>query len=206
VDDFNPYAAPEIGISQARLSTEADEGRGVWQDGKILVMAKVARLPSRCVKCNEPATYRLRRTLSWHSPWLFLMFIFPGWLIYLIVALIVRKTAKIELPLCDEHRTQRSKGILIAWIVSLSGIALCFAMAFGNDDRLGFLVLAGLIMLIFGLIFGLIRSQVVSTQKIDDTHVWLKKVSPLYLAELPKLPYSDDWEMEAKPKVQWDEL
>jgi hypothetical protein len=70
VDKFNPYSAPEVGVSQARLATEADEGRGVWQDGKILVMAKVARLPSRCVKCNEPATYRLKRSLSWHSQWL----------------------------------------------------------------------------------------------------------------------------------------
>ncbi len=130
----------------------------------------------------------------------------PGPLIYIIVALIVRKTAKIDVPLCDEHRARRSKGILIAWIIALSGIALCFAPAFGNDERLALLVLAGVIMLLFGLIFGIIRSRVVAPQKIDDTHVWLKKVSPIYLAELPNLPYPDDWEMEAKPKGRIEEL
>ncbi len=70
MDEFNPYSAPEVGITQSRLATEADEGRGVWQDGDILVMAKVARLPSRCVKCNEPATNRLKRSLSF-GPWLY---------------------------------------------------------------------------------------------------------------------------------------
>jgi hypothetical protein len=205
VDEFNPYSAPEVGITQSRLATEADEGRGVWQDGDILIMAKVARLPSRCVKCNEPATYRLKRSLSWHSQWVILLVLVSP-LIYIIVALIIRKTAKIEVPLCDEHRARRSKGILIAWIVALSGIALCFAPAFGNDERLWFLVLLGVIMLISGMIFGSLRSQVVATQKIDDTHVWLRKVSPFYLAGLPKLPYSDDWEMEAKPKGRIEEL
>ena len=64
MDDFNPYAAPEAGVAPSQLATDADEGRGVWRDGKILVMAKVARLPSRCVKCNAPATFRLKRTIS----------------------------------------------------------------------------------------------------------------------------------------------
>ena len=194
MDDFNPYAAPEAGVWPAHLETEAEEGRGVWQDGKTLVMAKPARLPSRCVKCNAPATYRLNRPLSWHSPLLYLMVIFPGLIFYVIVALIVRKTAKVAVPLCDEHRARRSRGILTAWIVALAGIGFCFAPAFGNDERLVFVVLAGIVMILFGLIFGMLRSQVVTPQKIDKTHVWLNKVCPEYLAELPPLPYEEEGE------------
>jgi hypothetical protein len=213
VDDFNPYAAPEVGVSRSPLANVADEGRGVWRDGNILVMAKVARLPSRCVKCNEPTTNRLKRSLAWHPGWVYLLILVSP-LIFIIVALIIRKTAKIEIPLCDEHRANRSRNILIAWLTALSGIALCFTPAFLNAQALsngplpGILIFLGVILLFFGLIFGAIISQFVVPQKIDDTHVWLKKVSPLYLAELPLLPGSEGWEMEGKPKpkLQLDEL
>jgi hypothetical protein len=134
------------------------------------------------------------------------MIFFPGLLIYVIVALIVRKTAKIEVPLCDEHRARRSNGILIAWVLSLAGIALCFAPAFSSESWVGLCILVGIIMLLTGLIYGSLRSQVVAPQKIDDTHVWLRHVSPLYLAELPRLPYADDQEMEPKAKYRLDEV
>ena len=35
-------------------------------------------------------------------------------LIYLIVAMVLRKTATIEVGLCDEHRAKRRRSILIA--------------------------------------------------------------------------------------------
>jgi hypothetical protein len=208
VDDFNPYAAPEIGVTQSPFATEADEGRGVWQDGKILVMAKVARLPSRCVKCNEPATFRLRRKLAWMSPWFYVLLIFllGGLLLYALLGLVFQKTAVLEIPLCEKHRAKRSRGILIGWIVGLMGFALCFSPAFSSNGVVGLLVLLGIFMILFGLIFGSITSQVVTPQKIDDTHVWLKKVSPLYLAELPILPGSGGWERTQKSKLQLDEL
>jgi hypothetical protein len=190
VDDFNPYAAPEVGLSQSQFASPAEEGRGVWQDGKILVMAKVARLPYRCVRCNEPATNLLKRTLSWHTPWIYVLLAVSP-LIYIIVALIIRKTAKIEVPLCDEHRAKRSRGLLIALGISLTGIALCFTPAFLGQDWVGLLVLTGVVTILGGLIFGLIASQTVVPQKIDETHVWLKKISPVYLAELPSLPDFD---------------
>ena len=204
VGDFNPYAAPEAGVSPGHLAAEADEGRGVWRDEKTLVMAKVARLPSRCVKCNAPATSRLGRSLSWHTPWLYLMIFFPGLIFYVIAALIVRKTAKIEVPLCDEHRAARSKKILIGWVAALSGIALWFTPAFVPGDAAGIAVLVGVGLFLFSLFWAL-GLQVVTPQKIDKTHVWLNKVCPEYLAELPPLPFSGE-EETAKGKATIDEV
>jgi hypothetical protein len=203
VDDFNPYAAPKAAVSANALASESEEGRGVWRDGNTLVMAKVARLLTRCVKCNAPATYLLKRSFSWHNQALYLMILFPGLIFYVIVALIVRKTAKIDIPLCEAHRARRSKDILIAWIVSLSGIALCFAPAF--NENLVILVLVGIVMLLSGLIYGSLRSQVVTPQKIDKTHAWLNKVGPSYLATLPPLPtYDDDDDEKPKGKLLYD--
>ncbi len=199
MDDFNPYAAPEAALSSESIGIESDEGRGVWRDGKTLVMAKPARLPSRCIKCNEPATYRLPRSLSWHSPFLYFLLILMllGLILFLITALIVRETAKIQVPLCEEHRRKRSNAILTAWIISLSGIALFFAPAF--DEQLVPLVFVGIAMLLFGLIYGSFQSQVVTPKKIDKTHVWLNNVGPLYLASLPPLPVGDDAEKDEEP-------
>ncbi len=186
MDDFNPYAAPMAPISGIPMPTNTDEVRGVWQDGEILVMAKVAELPNRCVKCNAPASTVLKRSLYWHHPALYFLIIFPGLLIYVIVALIVRKSAKIFVPLCEEHRARRSRNIMIAWLMALGGIALFFSPMI--DQNLAILVLVGFIMLLSGLIFGSLTSQLVTPQKIDDTHVWLKKVCPAYLSRLPLLP------------------
>jgi hypothetical protein len=206
VSEYNPYAAPEVGITGSRLAGDADEGRGVWRDGKTLVMVKIARLPSRCVKCNEPATNRLKRTLYWYNPLLFLL-ILASPLIFIIVALIVRKSVKVEVPLCERHRALRKNGMLAGVGIFLVGIILCFSPAMGKDDIYVYGLISGIVLFFVGLIVMAVASQVVTASKIDDTHAWLKKVSPLYLATLPPLPGSEEWEMEAKPKsYHYDEL
>ncbi|MGB0580908.1 MAG: hypothetical protein ACPGVU_14495 [Limisphaerales bacterium] len=62
------------------------------RDGKVLVMGRKAELPQRCIKCNgEPAPHSLKRELSHHSPVLFLLLFVGGPLLYLLVALLVRR-------------------------------------------------------------------------------------------------------------------
>jgi hypothetical protein len=200
VENFNPYAAPEAGVSSQHVASVKDEGRGVWQDGKTLVMVKIARLPSRCVKCNEPTDYRLRRSLSWIHPALYILLISP--LIFIIVALIVRKTAKIEVPLCDEHREKRNRIILIGWIIALAGLAVCFTPAFLGEDY-AMAILLGIVMILAGLIVGN-NSQVVVPKKINDSHVWLSKVCPAYLDQLPWLPDPDEVMRKMKPPSDFD--
>ncbi len=95
---------------------------GVWRDKSILVMSRDAQLPNRCVKCNEPATgSRLKRKLSWHHPAYFLL-ILVVFLVYIIVAMIARKVATVEVGLCERHRAARSRNILITWSLVLLAI------------------------------------------------------------------------------------
>src|SRR3712207_3999182 len=59
-----------------------------WREGPVLIVPTLVSLPDACVKCSAPAGgWRLRKTLAWHNPLLALMIIFPGLLIYAIVAL-----------------------------------------------------------------------------------------------------------------------
>ena len=96
-DDFNPYAAaltdPDLDGLGFSSDPKTPVGVGGWRDGDLLVISEGAKLPDRCVKCNQPAEgYLLQRKLNWHEPtWYLLVIISP--LLYIIVALIIRKKA-----------------------------------------------------------------------------------------------------------------
>ena len=174
--EFNPYEAPKSEV--APRPAHADGDWGVWRAGPLLVMLKDAELPDRCVKCNAPAEgRRLRRNLSWHPPAWYLLLLF-NILIYVIVALIIRKTARIEVGLCADHRSRRRRAIAVGWISSLAGLGLIIA---GAGAENGWLALFGVAALLFGLIFGIVGAQPVVPARIDDHYVWLKKVHPDYL-------------------------
>lgn len=159
-------------------------GAGIWRDGKTLVMTKDAVLPDRCVKCNAFTQGRLKRKLSWHHPAYFILLL-VAWLIYLIVSMVVRKRATVELGLCDEHRAKRRNYIWVTLLLALGGFA-GFFLAIAAED--GTPALIGLLMLITALIFGLIATRVTYPQKIDDRFVWLRGVNDEYLNQFPPWP------------------
>jgi hypothetical protein len=187
--DLNPYAAPLTDLNVPRDPSEI----GVWRDGAFLVMSKGAELPDRCLRCNEPAEgWRLKRKLGWHPPLYYALIIF-NILIYAIVAMIVRKTAVVRVPLCARHRGRRRKMIAWGWALGLLGPLAMIAGPLGSSNlgpglndgiSVASVVLGGL-MLLVGLILAIVASQVASPEKIDKTHVWLQKVSPELLDSLP---------------------
>ena len=154
----------------------------MWREDSKLVMSKDALLPDRCVKCNVPTVGRLKRKLSWHHPAIYLI-ILVALLIYLIVAMVLRKSATVEIGLCDEHRAKRRRNIMITWVLSILGV-LGFVLTIATNDGtyLGF----GALALFAALIFGLIAVRVVTPAKIDDRFVWLRGVNKEYLDELPQ--------------------
>ena len=154
----------------------------VWRQGPTLVMHRDAELPDRCVKCNTPANgVKLRRNLYWHHPGLYLL-ILLNLLIYLIVALIVRKRAKISLGLCEKHRSNRVWAISSAWILVLLGVGLLVG---GIVNVNGWLILTGVILLLGGAIYGAVRGRIVTPRRIDKERVWLNGVCAEYLDSLP---------------------
>jgi hypothetical protein len=184
VDELNPYAPPRAEV------TLEPTGTGVWRDGTLLLMTRTAQLPARCLKCNAPADGgTLRRKLSWHHPLIYALIVISP-IIYIIVALIVRQTATVALPICAQHRHKRNRAIAVAWLICLGGLVLFF-LGLADRDYAGQFALAALVLLVTGLIYGLVASQVAVPSKIDASSVWLKKVSPDYLAELPEWARAD---------------
>jgi hypothetical protein len=175
--DSNPYRAPQSDFSGG---SRAGGGERVWRDGDVLVMDRDAQLPSRCIKCNRPASTRLLRKLSWHSPWLFLL-IFAGILVYAIVAVIVRKRADVHIGLCTEHQQRRRRLSWIAW--GLFGASI---VSFIGSDvaNTGAWVGVGFLLLLAAGVVCALAVRAVQPVRIDDRHVRLKGAGREFLSSL----------------------
>ncbi|MFB2938444.1 hypothetical protein ACE1B6_24620 [Aerosakkonemataceae cyanobacterium BLCC-F154] len=158
----------------------------VWRSGNLLVMRKDAQLPDRCIKTNRPANgKRFRANLYWHHPAVYLL-VLINLLVYVVVALIVRKNAIVYVGVTEEVLQKRNRTILGAWIVGIIGVFLLFAPGFTQLETLSNqLQILGFILILGGLFWGIMGANIVSPAKIDDDYIWLRGVCREYLASLP---------------------
>lgn len=184
----NPYAPPltEPIVYDAQIVTDP----GLWRRGNVLVMRKGSQLPARCVKSNQPTSRWLKRRLYWHHPAIYLTILLHI-LIYVILALILRKTATIYVGLSDEWFAKRHRAMFIGWFLVLAGVGLFIAsLATGNrSDAFPWLLVASPLVFVGGAIYGLLAARMVAAERISDEYVWLKGVHPSFLADLPEWPY-----------------
>jgi hypothetical protein len=158
---------------------------GVWRKGETLVMHKNAALPDRCIKCNAPTHgSSLKRKLSWHHPaWVLL--IFGGLLVYLIAIQFIRKRATVHIGLCKAHLKKYHTSIAVRSIVFSLGF-LCIIMGISLGSA--YYALAGVALIIAGMVYSLVAVPAVQVTRMDDYYIWLKRINREYLAELPQLP------------------
>ena len=154
----------------------------IWRNNSVLVMTKEALLPHRCIKCNAPADEQLKRKLTWHHPALYLLAL-ASVLIYVVVAVVVRKTATVKVGLCEDHSSARRRNLAITWALGLSSIAGSVAALIFQD---GTFALVAIVLLIATAIYGIVTLRIVIPTKIDDYFVWLKGVNASYLQEFPE--------------------
>lgn len=102
------------------------------------------------------------------------------------MALIVRKTAKINIPLTEDWYHRRRRRMYFAWSIFLSAMAL-FPMAaiYGDQpDWAPLVVIAAIVLMLGAAIYGLVACRLVAPKKMTDTYIWLKGVHPDYLDRL----------------------
>ncbi len=174
----NPYAPPVA--SPHGLATPDGAGE-IFRDGEILVAKDGALFPDRCVRCNEVADgFRFFKTFYWHLPaWYALVLL--SLLIYLVVALVVRKKATFQLALCPRHRSRRQWGFAIGFGLPI----VAFMLMMATQENLAFW--AFLLALLVGVVVGIIGTRVLTCKKIDDGYAYLKGAHPQFLASLPAL-------------------
>ena len=160
-----------------------DEGP-CWRDfNQAVAYRGAARLPCRCVRCNAVSTRRLKKTLYWHEPWIYLT-ILAGLLIYIIVAAVSRQSCVVEYTLCDKHRQHRTIGILSGVIGLVGGFVL---FLWGLVENVPAAALIGLLFFVVGPIAGAILARSVSAKRIDRFFVWMKAGQP-FIESLPVPP------------------
>jgi hypothetical protein len=162
---------------------------GVFRQGKRVVLSRAASLPPRCVKSNEPAEQWLTRNLSWHPPLVFLTILLSP-LIYIIAAIMTRKTATVRVPLTAARFRRRRRFILIAWLLFLGGIAAMIGGGVMSDDRASsvppILIIGGLVAILVAPFMGLAVANPVAPTKMDEKYIWLRGVHPAIVGELPE--------------------
>lgn len=171
----NPYAPP-------KASLDPPSAESIWRDGKTLVLRAGAELPPRCVKCNAPAAGRLKqRTVYWHQPWVYVL-VLLNVLIYLVVALILRKRAKVAPGLCARHRRHRWLGFAAGWGGTL--LSLVTLVAGLSADSGPLLAVSGALLLV-ALVTGILLTRIVYPERIDREFVRLKGCGSAFLETLP---------------------
>lgn len=159
-----------------------------WQDGKKLVTRDEAALPARCCKCNAPASDQpLKRKLYWHPPgyyWLILVGVIAriGILLYIIVAIFVRKRATVHVYLCPTHYRRRKLLLIVGWTAFAVGF---IGVMIGAVTKTLWLTLFCPLLLVVSLVARIMGGRVLTASRIKDGVVWIKGAGKDFLASLP---------------------
>src|SRR5438477_7402723 len=77
---------------------------------------KADRLPDACMVCGEPSKEYVRKNFSWFPPWVYAT-ILLGVLPAFIVASVLTKRMRIDVPLCREHLGHFRKRVTLFWVL-----------------------------------------------------------------------------------------
>lgn len=180
MSEINPYAPPLAPI-EPRVEVDATTS-GLWRDGTMVVVERDAAFPARCVKCNAPVqlSQMRERNFHWHTPALYLL-VLLNLLIYVIVALAVRKRVRYRVGLCERHLRLRRIFIALAWSWLPAVVLLYFV---SQDINLSVLVFLGAMAL---TCIGIAESRVMVARGIDDRTVRFSSCGKAFLDSLPPL-------------------
>ncbi|MET7424449.1 hypothetical protein [Dactylosporangium sp. NPDC005555] len=117
------------------------------------VAAGVGHLPPVCPRHGDPAVEQRAIKLVSKPPAWAAIFILGGGILYLIVALAVRKTVKAPAwPWCATCGAQRKKLLAIGLPVLAAGLLLLVGAVAMNSDASAVLALLGIVVLLVGTI------------------------------------------------------
>ena len=145
-------------------------------------------LPNLCVKCAQPATVMKNKTYAWVPQWVAFLFVL-GALPYLIVAMIIRKSIKLQVGMCAEHqKTQRTRKIIGIVLLLLVVPFIAVMVQFGDNGAIAgvFLGLAMFLTGLFYLVFGM--NCYLRPLFIDKSYAKFRGPCDEFLRQLPMKP------------------
>ena len=176
----------QCGATVPGMGGSASQLPGVRAVGAELVIEQPgAPLPPHCVKCGAPTERPpLAQTYAWHSPLVY--FLLPSLLLYLIVALIVRKQIQLAVPLCEEHAKKRKTALTVGGLMMAASIPVGIAvgqLGRGGSMALPALIVGALLFFVGGIIVA-VGGRVLVPTRIDNQTATFTGASPEFLRQL----------------------
>lgn len=112
------------------------------------------------------------------------MILFPGLLIYAIVALIVRKQMELNIPLCDTHHADRRRYNLLAMLMLIGFIPVGAILGVYISEPLGWIT--GIGMFFAGVVFYSMGQLGIRPSKIDELGGVFRGAGTEFLNLLPQ--------------------
>jgi hypothetical protein len=180
------------------LDPRTPPAREAYRRGFLVMALDGARLPPRCVCCNEGVDGDLlERRLAWHDPaWYLLLCAAP--LIYLIVRPFVVKRGMVQMAICRTHREQMAMHKMIRCALGLGSALLVMVSMLVLIVTGSGLAYMAVFTLAYGAflaaVFYRVLTQQVRPYRIGEGVVELQGVSRAYLDMMPDMSPSREGE------------
>jgi len=139
-------------------------------------------LPARCIKCNAEVQEPLKkRRFYWHHPAWFVL-VLANVIIYVVVAMIVRRQADVTYGLCAVHRKQRRRGAFLGVGGTLLSLVLIFVGLANDYAALTMIAVLGFVV---SIVVGVVKGRTLLPVRIDKAEAHFKGCCEVFLASLP---------------------
>jgi hypothetical protein len=106
-------------------------------------------------------------------------------LIYVIVAVIVRKSMKVSVPLCAQHAQRRSTAVTLAWVLPLIGLVDVFVLPRFHVDG-GLVALITIVLIFTGIIIWAVVGLPIRPKRIDQYRGEFSGFCETFLQQFPE--------------------
>jgi hypothetical protein len=111
------------------------------------------------------------------------LLIFVGVIFYFIVALVVRKTVKLEVPFCGAHLAWRTRMNITGAVLLIAAVPASFLLS-ALDVGGGSVALIGVVLALSGLVVLAVVGSSFSAVYIDETYAKFRGACEQFLATL----------------------
>jgi hypothetical protein len=186
-------------------------------------------LPMICMRCGEPASALKTKKMYWYPRWLLVLVLLglPGIIILVILALMLRKNARLQAPFCEQHQGHWTLRTVIIWVTtilvvvfSIGSFIVFIALEEARPRQqapeiIGPMLCVGTMILFVAwmIVIGIMQNTAIRPDEITNTHILLNGVSDAFVeaveeAEIERRVRLRQWqhedEAERAPR-HWDD-